>query len=114
MNRLRNSLIVVILAVAPSLAIAQAAIVKPISDAPAKEDETPVTRLVVRPALPPRAALKYRLLPPLLDRRPGNAAVMYNKIGLTAAGKDWDETQEKLSEWLELPIGSRRFIDQPG
>lgn len=39
-----------------------------------------VIRFVVHPADAPLPALKYQLLPPLIDRRPGNAAVWYGKV----------------------------------
>jgi len=39
-----------------------------------------VEKIVLYPAPEPRPALRYQLLPPIVDRRPGNAAVFYNRI----------------------------------
>ena len=45
-----------------------------------KTAEQKALRITVHPAPEPRPALKYQLLPELLDRRPGNAAVDYGKV----------------------------------
>jgi hypothetical protein len=74
--------------------------------------EPPAVKLVLYPSAAPRPALRYQLLPPLLDRRPGNAAVLYNKTFaeqlafLTEFGKGglW----QKIDKWLEVPLGDPR------
>lgn len=75
--------------------------------------EPPAVKLVLHPAGAPRPALRYQLLPPLLDRRPGNAAVLYNKVPaeqtafFTEFGKKgglW----EKIEKWLEVPLSDPR------
>ena len=43
-------------------------------------DEIKTKKLVLYPAPAPKPALKYILLPPYLDRKPGNAAVWYGKV----------------------------------
>ncbi len=64
------------------------------------EDQPPTRKLTLYPAAEPRPALKYQLLPGLLDRKPGNAAVLYNKIGLMfRGGPEFSEEQEKISQW---------------
>lgn len=78
-----------------------------------QEEGPPVKRLVLHPAAEPRPALKYRLLPGLLDLKPGNAAVMYNKAAILVQSSEHEEDQEKLSQWAttsldELP---RKEID---
>jgi len=67
--------------------------------------QPPAISLVVRPAAPPRSALKYQLLPSsVLDRRPGNAAVHYGRIAMLLADKSQPDKLQKVAEWLETPL----------
>jgi hypothetical protein len=67
-------------------------------------------RLVLHTATEPRPALKYELLPGLLDRRPGNAAVLYNKIGFTfRGGAEFHEEQNKISQWIDVDLPLEKF-----
>jgi hypothetical protein len=68
------------------------------------EDKAPLERLVLHAAAEPKPALQYQLLPPLLDRKPGNAAVTYNKTGMRFSGEKFDELQQKLADWAETPL----------
>ncbi|HET6880839.1 MAG TPA: hypothetical protein VFI31_11830 [Pirellulales bacterium] len=69
------------------------------------KDETPIKKITIYPAAEPRPALRYRLLPPLIDLRPGNAAVFYNKAALMARQQQGaDKQQNQASEWIELPL----------
>jgi hypothetical protein len=86
------------------LAAAQGQVLRSEGEEPSDEDKAPTTKLILRPAAEPRMALKYQFLPGVLDRRPGNAAVLYNKIAIDLAGKEWDEAQEKASGWLKQPL----------
>lgn len=73
-------------------------------------DEPPTRRLTLHPAAEPRPALKYELLPGLLDRRPGNAAVLYNKLGfLFRGGAEFAEEQEKISQWIDSDLPLDKF-----
>jgi hypothetical protein len=45
----------------------------------AQDDEMPI-KLTLYPSAEPRPAVKYRLLPELMDQIPGNAAVHYGKV----------------------------------
>ncbi len=81
------------------------------------DDNTPPTvRLNVRPAAAPRPALKYQLLPNIRDRRPGNAAVHYCKLGLRYPGTE-PEANRFDQEWLDMPLANlprdkvRAFLD---
>lgn len=66
-----------------------------------EEDLWPLTKLVLQPAPAPRQALKYRLLPNAIDRKSGNAAVIYNRSCLSLAQlTTWREHEE----WIDLPI----------
>jgi hypothetical protein len=76
------------------------------------EDQKTV-QMVLYPAAEPRPALKYQLLPPFLERRPGNAAVWWNRITaerngffnkLYADNGPWF----KIEKWMEIPIGDPR------
>ncbi len=63
-----------------------------------------VVRLTIHPAEAPRPALEIQLLPPFLDRRPGNAALLYMKsFLLLAMTKTSDETFDKMISWFETP-----------
>ena len=77
------------------------------------QDEAKPVQIVLYPAAAPRPALKYQLLPPLLERRPGNAAVWWNRIFaeynvfrnmLFKEGGLW----ENVEKWMEMPVGEPR------
>lgn len=70
------------------------------------EEEPAPLQLLLQPAAEPEAALTYRLLPPALDLRPGNAAVLYNKLAIEYPGKGGDrrEVGDRMSDWLALPL----------
>lgn len=65
-----------------------------------------VVELTVRPAPPPRPALRWRLLPALAERTPGNAAPYYYRAALRLAshsgGKNdlWTQYSDKSEDWL--------------
>jgi hypothetical protein len=76
------------------------------------EEQKPV-QIVLYPSPEPRPALKYQLLPPFMERRPGNAAVFWNRVpaershfyaDLYATGGLWD----KLQKWMDIPLGDPR------
>jgi hypothetical protein len=73
------------------------------------EEKDPTIKIVLHPAAAPRPALKYQLLPPFLDRRPGNAAVHYLKVphDRTALFAD-NEFWETIVKWLDLPLPELR------
>jgi hypothetical protein len=78
-----------------------------------KANREQAVQIVLHPAAAPRPALKYQLLPPFLDRRPGNAAVWWNRIPA-------DQTHfftsffapkgpyDKIYQWLQIPVNSPR------
>ena len=106
MKRALDCLLLTLIAVAPSLAAAQIAVVQPLNGGtPSQEDKTPTVKLVLHPAPEPRPALKYQLLPPIVDRRPGNAAVLYGKV--TAEQQQFfgnQELWEKIQRWIDTPL----------
>lgn len=68
--------------------------------------EKPATlKVVLHAAAAPVPALKYQLLPPIIERRPGNAAVDYGKV--TAEQNAFfgnQQLQDKIAKWLEGPL----------
>lgn len=74
-----------------------------------EEPAIPTIKIVLHPMPESRPALKYQLLPPLIDRIPGNAAVIYNKSTAEATNffgdkKLWD----KIDALLEAPLTEMR------
>ena len=70
-------------------------------------DELPVVKLALTPAAEPRPALRYRLLPDDLKRRPGNAATYYYRamIDLPGVLKYVHDTYgEDFDRWREMPL----------
>ncbi len=97
------------LAIMPALARAQVASPlaepSPTGRPPEKVKEPTSIKLVLHPAPEPKPALKYLLLPPLLDRRPGNAAVHYGKVKAEQNAFFGDgKLQVKISEWANMPL----------
>jgi hypothetical protein len=95
------------------LVVVAAAILPPPVLGQKTEEAEKVVKLTLHPMAEPRPALKYQLLPPFLDRRPGNAAVAWNGIlaeqtpffnELYKEGGPW----EKIDQWMKLPLGDPR------
>jgi hypothetical protein len=81
----------------------------PTAAAAADSNDPQPIKIVLHPAGEPRPALTYQLLPPLLDRRPGNAAVQYLKVPheqtrLFSDQAFWDT----IDKWTEMPIAELR------
>lgn len=55
------------------------------------------------PAAEPAAPLALQLLPPLAEREPGNAAVIYNKVGLWLRQTQLDQQAPQVDAYLEAP-----------
>ena len=71
----------------------------------ADEDQVQTVKLVLHPAAEPREALKYPLLPPLLDCKPGNAAIIYDKIALQLAeNAKMKKALDKAADWSNVPL----------
>ncbi len=71
---------------------------------PAAAQGPPPVKLSLYPAAAPRAALRYRLLPPVWELHRGNAALVYSKLAIGMHGKDFDERQQRFEKWLEMPL----------
>ena len=80
--------------------------------APADDtDNSAPTKIILYPGAEVVPSLKYQLLPPLLDRRPGNAVVQYLKVpheqtALFADRAFW----ETMSKWAEMPLPELRKV----
>lgn len=75
------------------------------ADAQPPAADIPTVKISLYPAAEPVPALRYQLLPPMIQRRPGNAAVIYGKVTaeqITFFGKT--ELQENIVKWLEMPF----------
>ena len=69
------------------------------------QEKIPTVKIVLYPAAEPVPALKYQLLPPMIERRSGNAAVLYGKVTAEQNRFFGDQKlQEKITEWLEVPF----------
>jgi hypothetical protein len=82
----------------------------------ADSDSSSPIKFVLHPANEPHPALKYQLLPPLLDRHPGNAAVHYLKVPHEQARLFSDQTfWETIDKWSEMPLPElRKEFNQDG
>lgn len=95
----------VLLLVAAHLATGFAVADPPRATKPGQPEKGPPTvKLVLRPAAEPRPALRYRLLPGLLEQKPGNAAVVYNKIGLYLGNEGRQKLDDQTAKWQEVPL----------
>jgi hypothetical protein len=90
----------------------------------ADEDDpnVPATvELALTPAAEPRPALKFRLLPLIHERKPGNAATHYYRAIILQRQKPkeyWQEASEKYAAWNEAPRSEypkeevKKWLDQ--
>lgn len=78
------------------------------ADRPADKEELKTVTLALHPADEPQPAMKYVLLPDMLERQPGNAAVLYNKLAL-----EWTEIKDKDSVDKLLDASDRSLADLP-
>lgn len=101
---MRTTTLALLALVAPCLAIAAepAATSTAPATAPAKPTQVKLTIHAKAPAQP---SLRYRLLPEIADRTPGNAAILYTLAGEISSGNaPGGEEDDKVSKWLDLPV----------
>ncbi len=70
-------------------------------------------RMVLHPMPAPRPALRYQLLPPFSERRPGNAAVWWNRVTAEQFAffhecRSEGGRLERIQKWFEVPLGDPR------
>ena len=79
---------------------------EPVPSADEDSNVAPTIELTIAPAREPRPALKYRLLPAMNERKPGNAAVHYYRAIILyrqrPASRE-EQNYERYTEWTELP-----------
>jgi hypothetical protein len=95
----------------PLLAVLLAPLISVAAASPPDKPRTVTVRLHPMPEA--RPALKYQLLPPFLERRPGNAAVWWNRIPAEQSRffEDWKKAgglEEKVEAWLKIPLSDPR------
>lgn len=92
---MRSQYLIPLLFVGPALVYGQ-----PAKDGPAAKSPAPdlnISRLTVKPAVPPLPSLKYELMPSPLDQTNNNAALMYHRaLVLAAEIRGRDTTFAKL------------------
>ncbi len=67
-------------------------------------DKSTLSKLKVQAASESVPALKYSLLPSFVDCTSGNAAMDYNRMIVLWQNSDKNNLEERLSEWLEIPL----------
>ncbi|MBM4092252.1 MAG: hypothetical protein FJ276_22915 [Planctomycetes bacterium] len=73
--------------------------------AQAPAEKIPTVLISLYPTAEPVPALKYQLLPAMIERRPGNAAVIYGKVTAEQSAFFGNEKlQENIAQWLEMPF----------
>jgi hypothetical protein len=71
-----------------------------------KPDSEKSLAVALHPAPAALPALKYQLLPPFIERRPGNAAVWWNRIPAERISFfSKVDKQEEIENWIEIPLG---------
>ena len=70
------------------------------------DDGPEITQMTLHPAAEPVPALKYKLLPGFIDKRPGNAAVLYNRLWMEnfSLHKHYAENADEISSWNDMPL----------
>ncbi|MFC1760506.1 hypothetical protein ACFL6U_00315 [Planctomycetota bacterium] len=61
-------------------------------------------QLTLVPASEPVPALKYRLLPGILEQKIGNAALFYQAAAAMCPDEEKDELRDKLNTWRDQPL----------
>lgn len=76
--------------------------------ATAQDDEKPpIHKIVAKPAAEPVPALRYQLLPTLLELKSGNAALLYFKVLVprnVSRSKEDGERAILISDWMSTPL----------
>lgn len=87
---------------APMILCAQVALQTP--DAP-DEDQPQRVVLTVYPAAPSKPALRYALLHEVIDQKPGNAALAYERAVSQLNGEQYvKDTDALFRQWSEIPL----------
>jgi hypothetical protein len=83
-----------------------------ISEDAAKESGIPTVKITLHPMAEPRPVLRYKFLPSYIDRKPGNAALFYNKILIESHAIFNDGKMcDNAIAWAEAPLSDLRKQD---
>jgi hypothetical protein len=74
------------------------------SDSPPEPEVPRKVKMAITPAHEPSPALKYELLPNLLDQAPGNAASQYHTAAEIFSNGDRKDHLEKTLKFLDMPL----------
>ncbi|MBN1911743.1 MAG: hypothetical protein JW818_18525 [Pirellulales bacterium] len=77
----------------------------------ANEDKITVVKMTVSPADEPREPLARPFLPGYLDRKPGNAALFYYRLGMQRSWRERDPLNQ--IDWSEMPLEEYRKTGPP-
>ena len=106
--RIVKMLLIAGVVLVPASVFGQVSLIDSTQKEPSEEEKA--VQIVLYPAAEPRPAMKYQLLPPFLERRPGNAAVWWNRLPAERAGffrKFYDKWKD-IEKWMEIPLGDPR------
>jgi hypothetical protein len=70
----------------------------------AEPDRVPARRMTVSPAAASKPALRYRLLPELLEQRSGNAVLHYQRAAVLLRRDVPQPVRSATYDWSELPV----------
>ncbi len=94
---------------ASPLIVASLAALSCADDKSAESQKPTATKITLYPSAEAKPALKYQLLPPLDERRSGNAAVIWNRVfaqyDTVATYIDDNSFIIRLCDWLDVPLG---------
>jgi len=107
----RQWIVLICLTCLASVASAQLVVALQGNPKPKPEPKGPkLVTLEARPAVPPDPAMSVRLLPGILDQKPGNAAQLYYRT-MSSQSARLDGLRKKVSRWLELP--PQELLEEP-
>ncbi len=77
----------------------------PLSAEPKNDEESPrMVQMQIAPSPAPYPALKYKLLPELLEQKRGNSAQLYYRAANTLPEEYRENYADKIDEWFDMPI----------
>jgi len=80
----------------------------------AEDRSVEVRKLLLSPAAEPVPAMAYRLLPRQLDKKTGNAALLYSTAAALCPDGDPEELHDKIDEWQSMAVDElpRKEVDE--
>lgn len=80
----------------------------------AEDKSIELRTLSLAPASEPVPAMAYRLLPRLLDKKPGNAALFYGDAAALCPDREPEDLHDKIDKWQNVPVDElpRKEVDK--